>query len=118
MTTKAAKDDQRVFDTGAMRNSGRNKLHFAGCFDPRVLADYAQFIRTSNADKRADDNWKLGIPVDEALESLLRHVMDLWQILEGSQPERPEDGSLPTIQEACGAIWFNTQVIWRNELDS
>jgi hypothetical protein len=117
-TKKATTDDQRVFETGAMRNSGKNKLHFASCFDPRILNDYAQFIRTSNKDKRDDANWKLGIPVDEALQSLLRHVVDLWMLVEGFQPERPEDYTLPTVEEACAAIWFNTQVIWRNELDS
>jgi hypothetical protein len=114
----APKDDQRVFDTGAMRNSGAGKLNFTQCFDPRVVADYAKYIRESNEGKRDDDNWKLGIPDDAAMASLLRHVMDLWQIIEGTYPERPEDGHIPTVEEACGGIWFNTQVIWRNWLDS
>lgn len=94
----------RLFDTGATRDSSDNKLDFEGFISPRVLRMYAQYMhkcRTRNQPPgqklRASDNWQKGIPQQEYVKSLVRHVLELW--------EQNDEGHVD-LDVAC-AIMFN-----------
>src|SRR3990172_304855 len=52
---------------------------------------------------RAADNWKRGIDRAAYMDSLLRHVIDLWDAFEHEELE------LAQTEELCSAILFNAQ---------
>lgn len=99
----------RTFDTGANRNSDAGKLDYEGFFNPAVMQKWAEYMHKNrflqDGSTRASDNWQLGIPKEECIKSLLRHVMDLWL-------EHRGEPSRETIDEALGAIMFNAQAYW------
>lgn len=59
---------------------------------------------------RAGDNWKKGMPQDVYLDSMVRHVIDLWAANEWFNDSRyeghPEEN---TMKDLCCAIIFNAQ---------
>jgi len=101
---------QRLFDTGATRDTDIDKLDFRGFFSPIVLQRFAQYMHEhrlqSDGTMRASDNWKKTYGkthYDVCLSSLLRHVIDLWLIHEGFSRRAKE-----TLEDALCAILFNT----------
>lgn len=57
---------------------------------------------------RGSDNWQCGIPQEEYMKSLLRHVMDVWLIMDGFETFDPETGEKVDIQDALCGVRFNT----------
>lgn len=109
------KDDGTVrsFDTGATRDTATNKFEFDGFLSPRVLLLFANYMHKhrhqSDGTLRDSDNWQKGIPNDVCFSSLLRHVMDVWVVLQGD----PHMAREPIIDALC-AIIFNAQAILLN----
>ena len=60
---------------------------------------------------RAGDNWQKGMPTDDYMDSLLRHVMDVWLHHRG-YPERARED----LKEALCAVLFNAQGLLFNTL--
>lgn len=98
----------RIFDSGATRDSDTGKLDYRGFLSPLVLKRFAEYMQQhqvqSDGTLRASDNWKKGIPQDAYLSSELRHMIDVWLILEG-YPEHAREG----IEDALCAMLFNIQ---------
>lgn len=94
----------RTFETGATRDTAEGKLMFEGFLSPRVLKRYAEYMhqhrKQADGNLRAPDNWQKGIPMPAYMDSLIRHVFELWY---GWR----EWGGVD--EELLCAILFNTQ---------
>lgn len=106
----------RQFESGATRDDATGKLDFEGYLSPEVLYQFALYMEEHShlpdGSTRASDNWKKGIPQDELLKSLLRHVMDIWLLHRDVDFVRPENGEKPTQFEALAGAFFNLQALW------
>lgn len=93
-----------VFNTGANRNVSADKLDYEGFLSPAVLKEYAEFMHKNrhlpNGEIRDSDNWQLGIPLNNYMKSLLRHVMDVWLWHRGRKGNEP-------LKVALCAVIFN-----------
>lgn len=70
----------RVYPTGAQRDSddGKPKLTYI----PWDLMDRVAFHYEKGALKYGDDNWRLGMPSVEVLDSLMRHVRKYFMAMD------------------------------------
>jgi hypothetical protein len=98
-------EPMRVFDTGASRTKG-DKLSYARALSVQVLERYMQYLRLHrelpDGNKREFDNWKLGIPKENYIDSLMRHTVDT--VRKFHDLSVPEDASL---EDLCCAVIFN-----------
>jgi hypothetical protein len=98
-------EPMRVFDTGASRTKG-DKLSYARALSVQVLERYMQYLRLHrelpDGNKREFDNWKLGIPKENYIDSLMRHTVDT--VRKFHDLSVPEDASL---EDLCCAVMFN-----------
>ena len=101
----------RKFDSGATRDTSEGKLEYARFMSPIVLKRFAEYMnlhrKQTDGNLREPDNWMnlFGDKhEDVCLDSLFRHVMDVWLINKGFQTEARED-----IEPALCAILFNAQ---------
>lgn len=98
----------RKFDTGATRDTADGKPQYEGYLSPVVLHRYGQYMlehqTQADGSTRSADNWQKGIPVDAYVDSLLRHVMDVWL-------HHRDRGDLATeeYEESLCAVLFNVQ---------
>jgi hypothetical protein len=73
----------RTFETGATRDTDENKLDFEGFLSPIVIERYAQYMhkhrKQSDGKLRDSDNWQKGIPIEQYMKSLWRHVFSVWK---------------------------------------
>ena len=109
----STQDAIRQFKTGATRSPLSEKLQYEGFISPIVLKRYAEYMhkhRTqSDGTTRDADNWQKGIPSENALDSMLRHVMDVWLDERGYSGETSE-----TVLDSLCAIIFNASIIILN----
>ena len=104
--------EMREFSTGATRNNmSDNKLGYEGFFAPRVLRGYAEYMhahrKQADGKLRDPDNWQKGIPKEVYMDSMVRHVFDLWAMWRDEPRFEPETGE-PLDMETVGyAIMFN-----------
>jgi hypothetical protein len=100
----AAETLVRVFESGASRDSDEDKLDYEGFFSPFVLTRRAEYMHKhrihSDGSLRDSDNWQKGIPVDQYMKSLIRHVMEAWAA--------HRSGDVKVLEEALCAIGFNS----------
>jgi hypothetical protein len=96
----------RNFETGATRNDDSDKLDYEGFLSPFVLREFGEYMHKhrlqADGKLRASDNWQKGIPQEEYLKSMIRHVMDLWV------DSRKGLSDQTTVETLC-AVLFNTQ---------
>lgn len=94
----------RTFESGATRDTDQNKYDYEGFLSPLVIERYGQYMHRhreqSDGSLRASDNWQKGIPTEQYMKSMWRHLMDLWKITRGYG-----FGSL--LDEALCGIMFN-----------
>lgn len=102
----------RVFDTGATRDDLTGKPRYEGYFSPLVVKAFGEYMlrheRQADGAMRSSDNWQHLFGEDHrqvCMDSLLRHVLDLWLEHDG-YPSR--DG----IDEALGGVMFNVMAYW------
>lgn len=73
----------RTFETGATRDSDSDKFDYEGFLSPLFLEGFAAYMHMhrhqTDGSLRASDNWQKGIPIEQYVKSLLRHVFDLWR---------------------------------------
>lgn len=101
----------RTFETGATRDTDRNKLDYEGFLSPAVLRRYAEYMhehrKQSDGVLRASDNWQKGIPKDEYMKSMARHFMEFWAAHRGDKGDK---------QETLCALLFNVMGYLHEEL--
>lgn len=102
----------RTFDTGATRDTLEGKLSYKRALSPAVLQRYVQYLakhrKQADGNLRDFDNWKHGIPQDDYLDSLLRHVWDMWLFHNGKKIDEsvtPEDLLCAIIFNASGYLF-------------
>ena len=98
----------RTFDSGATRDTVEGKLSYAKCLSPAVLRRYLEYMdkhrKQADGQMRDWDNWKKGIDVDAYMDSLVRHVWDMWLMHTGTMPN---DENVSAEDLLC-AIMFNS----------
>ena len=101
----------REFETGATRNNDQERVDWVKMLSLPAMFEYARYMSRhrlqTDGKLREFDNWKGadkkgGFPLDEVVESLMRHTLDLAALQNGDVPMRPCD-----TREACCAIIFN-----------
>ena len=105
----------REWDTGATRNSVTDKYNYEGFLSPIVLEAFAKYMHKNrfleDGSIRDGDNWQklfgntLKEHTDVCIDSLLRHVMDLWLLHRGYPAREGLDDAL------CG-IMFNSMAYY------
>ena len=94
----------RQFETGATRDTDKNKLDYEGFLSPIVLRKYAEYLHKhriqTDGSYRESDNWQRGIPLDTYMKSGFRHFMDWWL-------EHRGYGSREDIEDAICGLIFN-----------
>lgn len=114
----------RQFSTGATRDTDINKLGYSGFLSPIVLKAFAEYMNKNrvmaDGSIRQPDNWQKLFGEhheDVCMDSLLRHIMDVWLINRDFSKESRED-----IKTALCAIMFNAQAylfkILKDEYDN
>jgi len=97
----------RQFESGATRNSDEGKFDYEGFLSPFVLEEFGRYMHKhrflETGEMRASDNWMKGIPEDQYMKSLLRHVFEIWRLHRTGTLQSPEG------KEALMATMFNTQ---------
>lgn len=103
----------RNFDTGATRDSDDYKPDFDGFLSEYAIEAYGQYMhqhrKQADGNTRSSDNWKKGIPIDQYIKSLLRHVFDLWRLHRGVDVRDRKTGEPLSIMDACCGSYFNLQ---------
>lgn len=98
----------RTFKTGATRDSDKNKADYEGFLSPLVIKRYGEYMSKHRLQPdgklRDSDNWTKGIPQDQYVKSLIRHIMDVWLI----QRNFSKEARTPDMEEALCAVMFNT----------
>lgn len=103
----------RKFETGATRDTATDKHDYEAFVSPLVTRRYGKFMhkhrKQSDGSLRAGDNWQKGIPIDQYVKSLVRHVEDVRLIHDGYQAW--DNVGLVEVEDALCAIIFNASGI-------
>lgn len=93
----------RSFASGATRESAVGKLDYEGFLSPLVVKRFAEYMHASqvmtDGSTRASDNWQKGIPQDEYMKSLWRHLEDVWLLHRGWAADEDIETAL------CGVLF-------------
>lgn len=99
----------RRFETGANRDQNTTKVNYMGHISPLVTHEYGKYMHACRAlpdgSFRDAENWKLGMPINVWLESLVRHMEDVKLIADGY----PDVATTPDMKKALCAVLFNAQ---------
>lgn len=105
----------RTFDSGANRSAVEGKPQYSRYLSPVVLHRYGQYMlkhqQLPDGTTRPADNWQKGIPTQEYIDSLWRHMMDAWCHLKGQDQLMSSD-----YQEALCAMMFNIHGLLHEEM--
>jgi len=103
----------RTFKTGATRDTDKGKNDYEGYLSPKALKRFGDYMTEnrvqSDGKVRDSDNWQKGIPQEQYIKSLLRHVIELWDLHRDGLFGKPLEDAL------CGII-FNAQGYLHEEL--
>lgn len=105
----------RTFDTGATRDANEHKPQYDKFLSPIVLHEFAEYMQRkriqTNGEPRPGDNWQKGIPLDAYMESLMRHVVDLWLHHRGHSSYAEE-----SLNDTLAALLFNVQGYYHEKI--
>ena len=104
----------RPFASGANRDTDLGKNDYEGFLSPWVLERYGDYMTRHrvlpDGSLRDSDNWQLGIPPNQYMKSLIRHVFHLWKLHRQVALDREE------VKDACCAVMFNVMGYLHEEL--
>jgi hypothetical protein len=99
----------RTYDTGATRSDLGGKIQYEGFISPVALKRFGEYMRKhqiqEDGEIRAADNWQQGMPIEDYMDSLLRHVIEAWLWHREHYDELETENMLDAL---CG-VFFNTQ---------
>lgn len=102
----------RSFEGGATRDTDDAKLSYFKCLDPGVLQEFLTYMQRhrvqADGGLRDWDNWQAGMPQDVYMDSLVRHVLDLWMMYRDSGTPVSDDRI-----DTCCAVMFNVMGLLR-----
>jgi hypothetical protein len=105
----------REYNTGAKRSEVKGKPQYEGYLSPLVIWRYGQYMlghqMQEDGNMRASDNWQKGMPLDDYMDSMWRHFMDVW-LFHRAKGTKNKAMSTPTaqdidIEDALCALMFN-----------
>lgn len=103
----------RTFSTGATRDTDASKPNYIKALSPIVLQGYVEYLGKHrilpDGSMRDWDNWKSGLPKEVCLESLGRHEIATWLLMQGF-PAFDNHGSV-TLEDSLYGIIFNASCI-------
>jgi hypothetical protein len=103
------------FESGATRNCKEHELRYDGFLSPLALQLFAEYMHknrvTADGSIREPDNWQKGIPDASYVDSLLRHVIDIWMIYRGWESKARDGGDK---RAAIAGAMFNVQGLAHN----
>lgn len=122
MASSEGTKELQAFESGATRSADVGKPDYEGFIAPVVLAAYGEYMHEHRTQRdgsvRASDNWQSGIPVNNYIKSLVRHVIELWLFHRtGIAPMNKDSGKPFTKHELCSAIMFNIMGYFKEHLD-
>ena len=108
----------REYTTGATRGDDDTKPHYEGYLSPVVLWRFGQYMkqhqRQEDGELRKADNWQQGMPIDDYMDSLLRHQMHVWlrhrghgNVVPMDEAELEKSDNQLLLDDLC-AMLFNT----------
>lgn len=101
-----------TYETGAIRDDDSGKIDIEGSISPLALERYCEYMLKNTAmpdgTRRSCDNWQRGFPEKRLMQSLLRHVHDVWMIHRGWRSGE--------MEEALCAVLFNAQALLHERL--
>ena len=107
----AVREEVRSFQSGATRNRNDTKPAYEGFLSPHALHAFGEYMhkhrKQADGTLRNADNWQKGIPESVYMDSMLRHVFDLWLLHRGGAPVDPDSGQPCTKKDLLCAIYFN-----------
>jgi len=103
----------RKYETGATRDNDNRKLHYLSYLSPLSLERYARYMKTHETQKdgsrRKPDNWKLGIPKTDYLQSAFRHFIQVWKRYELGEETKE------TNYDHLAGVFFNIHGLMHEE---
>jgi hypothetical protein len=104
----------RTFDTGATRDTDKDKLDYEGFLSPLVLRRFAEYMHQhrvqTDGNLRDSDNWQKGMPLEAYMKSGFRHFMDWWLWHRDLAPVRLKDDlKFDALEDSLCALLFNVQ---------
>lgn len=106
-------------ESGAVRTSDDGKLDVMHTLDPLVLRRVAKYLTDARVRNKIEPgNWKRGIPRKALMESLLRHVLDVWSHLARALEGRAvvDIEPQPDLEDELCALIFNASGLLREVL--
>ncbi len=101
----------REFETGATRSSAEGRYDPEGYMSPLVEERFCEYMLKhqyqADGTIRASDNWQKGMPIEDYVKGMKRHVLHMWLRHRGFEPKDPK--AAPNIEEDLCAIIFNAQ---------
>lgn len=96
----------RKFKTGATRDNDTGKPDYDGFLSEYAVPAFGRYMHRhrlqADGKLRDSDNWKRGMPKEQYIKSLWRHVIDLWREWRG-------DRNAEKLEDLCCACMFNIQ---------
>lgn len=106
-----SKPTNRTFDSGANRDTAEGKPDYEGFLSVPVLRAYGRYMSKHRAlpdgTLRDSDNWQKGIPKDVYIKSLVRHVLDAWDLHRGGKVVDYDGTTEVTFEDALCGVLFN-----------
>ena len=101
---------KRTFQTGATRDVEDGKLDLESYDSPLVDELFGEYMLAHNSRRTIHgtaDNWQKGIPFEQYLKSLMRHLLDVRKLHDGFTATDRRTGKPITLEDACCAVRFN-----------